>query len=62
MIERIGLIGVPSSTGSHYADQEKAPQVLRRAGLVAGLERSGVHVTDLGDLPLALYQPRSADR
>lgn len=62
MIERIGLIGVPSSTGSHYADQEKAPQVLRRAGLVAGLERSGVHVTDFGDLPLALYQPRSADR
>jgi arginase len=62
MFDTIGLIGVPSSAGSHYAGQEKAPQALRRAGLVADLERCGVKVSDFGDLPLALYQPRSADR
>ena len=62
MLHKIGLIGVPTSAGAHGVGQEKAPQVLRRAGLVTGLESSGIEVTDFGDLPLALYQPRSADR
>lgn len=62
MFDKIGLIGVPSSAGSHYAGQEKAPQALRRAGLVTELERHGVEVSDFGDLPLALYQPQSVDR
>lgn len=35
---------------------------MRRAGLVTGLESSGIEVVDFGDLPLALYQPRSANR
>jgi arginase len=62
MFDKVGLIGVPSSAGSHYAGQEKAPQALRRAGLVTELERHGVEVRDFGDLPLALYQPQSVDR
>src|SRR5437588_6724061 len=62
MLNKIGLIGVPSSAGAHGVGQEKAPQALRRAGLVTGMERSGIEVIDFGDLPLALYQPRSANR
>jgi arginase len=62
MFDKIGLIGVPSSAGAHGVGQEKAPQALRRAGLVTGLESSGIEVNDFGDLPLALYQPRSANR
>jgi arginase len=60
MFDKIGLIGVPSSAGAHGVGQEKAPQALRRAGLVTGMESSGIEVVDFGDLPLALYQPRSA--
>lgn len=62
MFDKIGLIGVPSSAGAHGVGQEKAPQALRRAGLVTGMQRSGIEVIDFGDLPLALYQPRSANR
>lgn len=62
MFDKIGLIGVPSSAGAHGVGQEKAPQALRRAGLVTGMEKSGIEVIDFGDLPLALYQPRSANR
>ena len=62
MFDKIGLIGVPSSAGSHHAGQEKTPQALRRAGFVTDLESTSIEVSDFGDLPLALYQPRSADR
>ena len=62
MFGKIGLIGVPSSAGAHGVGQEKAPQALRRAGLVTGMESSGLEVIDCGDLPLALYQPRSENR
>src|SRR5260370_9249938 len=62
MFDKIGLIGVTSSAGAHGVGQEKAPQALRRAGLVTGMESSGIEVVDFGDLPLALYQPRSANR
>ncbi len=62
MFNKIGLIGVPSSAGAHGVGQEKAPQALRRAGLVTAMQKGGIEVIDCGDLPLALYQPRSADR
>ena len=62
MFDQIGLIGVPSSAGAHGVGQEKAPQALRRAGLGTAMERSGIEVIDFGDLPLALYQPRSVNR
>ena len=35
---------------------------MRRAGLVTGLQQSGIEVIDFGDLPLVLYQPRSPNR
>jgi arginase len=62
MFDKIGLIGVPSSAGAHGVGQEKAPQALRRAGLGTSMQRSGIEVIDFGDLPLALYQPRSVNR
>jgi len=53
----IGLIGVPSSAGAHWPGQEKAPQYLRRAGLVERLEASGALVVDHGDLPVVRFWP-----
>jgi arginase len=56
------LIGVPSSAGAHMPGQEKAPQYLRRAGLVARLEASGVPVVDYGDVPAFRFRPDQSHR
>ena len=53
----IGLIGVPSSAGAHWPGQEKAPRVLREAGLVERLESSGLAVSDHGDLSHVRFRP-----
>ena len=52
----IALIGVPSSAGAHWPGQEKAPQYLRRAGLVERLA-AGAPVVDQGDLPVVRFSP-----
>ncbi|HEY0603810.1 MAG TPA: hypothetical protein VGD58_12905, partial [Herpetosiphonaceae bacterium] len=51
MTRTLALIGAPSSAGAHYPGQEKAPQYLRAAGLIDGLEAAGLSVIDYGDLP-----------
>jgi len=56
------LVGVPSSAGTHGIGQEQAPLQFRRAGLVDRLIAAGIEIIDDGDLPLALYRPRSPDR
>ena len=56
----IALIGVPSSAGAHWPGQEKAPQYLRRAGLVERLAASGAAVVDHGDLPVVRFWPDRA--
>jgi arginase len=53
----LGLLGVPSSAGSHNSGQEKAPSALRAAGLVEQLEARGAHVCDYGDLPVHRHRP-----
>jgi len=53
----VALIGVPSSAGARKSGQERAPRVLRAAGLVERLRDEGVDVTDLGDLPTVPYRP-----
>jgi arginase len=58
----IALIGVPSSAGAHWPGQEKTPQYLRNAGLVARLEAAGLDVIDLGDLPLLRFHPDRENR
>jgi arginase len=55
------LIGVPTSAGTHGPGQEKAPQALRRAGLLEGLRAAGLQVEDDGDLPVVRYQASVAD-
>jgi arginase len=57
----LALVGVPTSAGTHGPGQEKAPQALRRAGLVRGLEAAGMAVHDEGDLPLAMYRAAVPD-
>jgi arginase len=58
----LGLIGVPSSAGAHGPGQEKAPSALRDAGLLGALREAGLEVEDLGDLPVARFQPDPANR
>ena len=60
--ERIGLIGVPSSAGAHWPGQEGAPQALRGAGLVEGLESAGCAVVDRGDMPRVRFRPEGESR
>jgi arginase len=62
MKQTIALIGVPSSAGAHWPGQEKAPRVLRRAGLVTYLEAAGLEVIDYGDLPRVRFRPDRVQR
>ena len=50
-MKSLAVIGAPSSAGSYAAGQEKAPTVLREAGLLECLQDNGVQVKDLGDVP-----------
>ena len=53
----LGLLGVPTSAGSHNGGQEKAPAALRSAGLVEALAACGADVKDFGDLPTERHRP-----
>ena len=55
--KQIVLLGAPTSAAALRAGHEKAPQALRAAGLVARLQSLGYSVTDMGDDPVATYQP-----
>jgi len=46
---KLAILGIPSSGGARAVGQEKAPAVLREAGLVAGLRETGHEVIDYGD-------------
>ena len=49
------LIGVPTSAGAHHAGQDKAPAVIRAAGLIERLQAAGVSISDAGDRPGAVF-------
>lgn len=57
MARHFGLVGSPSSAGAFAPGQERAPAVLRKAGLVAHLEGAGHTVTDFGDQPVRRWRP-----
>src|SRR5919202_25008 len=57
----LGLVGVPTSAGSHNAGQEGAPAALRAAGLVDRLAEAGVEVHDHGDTSRQGYRPSERD-
>jgi arginase len=62
MSSGLAVLGVPSSVGAHAPGQEKAPAAFRAAGLIERLRTDGQTVEDLGDLPVARYQPDPARR
>lgn len=53
----VALLGVPSSAGAHHPGQERAPSVLREAGLVRHLASVGVPLVDMGDLQTTRFLP-----
>lgn len=55
------LIGAPSSAGAFAPGQEKAPAMLRRAGLLERLGEAGLMVEDRGDLPGFRYRSDPAN-
>jgi len=53
--KKIALIGAPSSAAAFLAGSEKAPAVLRAAGLVERLQSAGYEVIDHGDCAPRLF-------
>ncbi|WP_350348203.1 arginase family protein [Agromyces sp. G08B096] len=54
---KITVLGVPSSSGAYCVGVERAPGVLRDAGLVTALAAGGDDVVDAGDLTTRLWSP-----
>ncbi len=50
------LIGAPSSAGAHAPGQEKAPFLLREAGILDRFAEAGLNVADGGNLPGFRYK------
>ena len=53
--KKIALVGAPSSAAAFLAGSEKAPAVLRAAGLVERLQAAGFEVIDHGDCAPRLF-------
>jgi arginase len=51
MTRRLDVIGAPSSAAAYSPGQERAPEAIRAAGLVAALRQRGITVNDRGDVP-----------
>jgi arginase len=51
MTGRLDVIGAPSSAGAYAPGQERAPEALRAAGLLASLAERGIDVVDRGNVP-----------
>ena len=56
-MNRVAVIGVPSSAGAHGVGQERAPQSFRQAGFMELLSSLGLDVIDFGELPEVSYRP-----
>lgn len=57
---KLALIGAPTSAGAFAPGQEKAPQAIRRAGLVERFAEAGIAVHDLGDTSRFRWTPDHA--
>ena len=51
MLNRLAIIGAPSSAGAYAPGQERAPAALRAAGLLEVLSARGITVDDREDVP-----------
>jgi len=56
-VDRIAVVGVPSSAASYAAGQDLAPMALRSVGLLDELAAAGREVHDDGDLPHQVWKP-----
>jgi arginase len=56
-MDKIAVIGVPSSAGARRVGQEGAPQSFRRTGFIESLRAGGLHVDDFGDLESISFRP-----
>ena len=56
-MRRLVSIGVPSSAGAIQTGQERAPQLLRQAGLIGHLQSASSEVVDYGNLSEVRFQP-----
>ena len=54
--QTVAVIGVPSSAGARRRGQERAPEVLRSAGLLERLASAGIECQDFGDLAMVRYE------
>jgi arginase len=61
MPSELGVIGVPTSAGAHYAGQDRAPAALRAAGLLDRLRSRGLSITDCGDVAGEVWSPDQID-
>lgn len=57
---RLGVVGVPTTAGSHNPGQEQAPAAWRAVGLVERLTARNLRVRDFGDLPAYPHRPVEA--
>jgi arginase len=62
MSRRVGVIGVPTSAGAFAPGQERAPQALREAGLMAQLRERGLEARDHGDREGWRWRPDRENR
>ncbi|MGB9774108.1 MAG: arginase family protein [Bacteroidota bacterium] len=56
-MNKVAVIGAPSSVGARHAGQEHAPELFRRQGPIENLRNTGLDVLDKGVLPMVSYQP-----
>ena len=61
MVDRLIIVGAPSSAGAYAPGQEGAPAALRAAGLLERLRAAGVAVDDRGDVPGFRWRPDRAN-
>lgn len=56
-MNKIAVIGVPSSAGARRVGQEGAPQSFRQAGLIESLRAAGLDVIDAGNQDQITFRP-----
>jgi arginase len=56
-MNRVTVLGVPSSAGARRTGQECGPQLLRQRGLIERLSSAGLELVDYGDLPKTVFHP-----
>ncbi|HYI17819.1 MAG TPA: arginase family protein [Solirubrobacteraceae bacterium] len=59
-MERLVVIGAPTSAGAYAPGQEDGPAALRSQGLPAALEEAGLAVEDAGDIEHFRWRPDPA--